>query len=83
MNEPTRYVSVKFSPMGRAQTFLLADLGVGPVPVTGERVVVQTDAGTAVGAVVATIPGVGERHKLPADSPRKVVRKATADDVIA
>lgn len=82
MSESVRYVSVKFAPMGRAQSFLLADLGVGPVPVTGERVVVQTEAGQAVGAVVATIPGVGERHKLPADSPRRVVRKATAADVI-
>ncbi len=82
MNEPTRYVSVKFSPVGRAQTFLLADLGVGPILATGDRLVVQTDAGAAVGTVVPTIRGVAERHKIPADTPHKVIRKATAEDVI-
>ena len=82
MSETTRYVSVKFAPMGRAQAFLLGDLGLAPVPVTGDRVVVQTEDGPAVGAVVPTIPGVAERHKIPADSTHRVVRKATSDDVI-
>jgi cell fate regulator YaaT (PSP1 superfamily) len=82
VDEPTRYVSVKFSPVGRVQTFLLADLGAPPVLATGERVVVQTDAGQAVGAVVPTIPGVAERQKIPADTPHKFIRKATADDVV-
>jgi cell fate regulator YaaT (PSP1 superfamily) len=80
MSETTRYVSVKFAPTGRAQIFLLGDLGL--VPVTGDRLIVQTDAGAAIGAVVPTIPGIAERHKIPPDSPQKVVRKATADDVI-
>jgi cell fate regulator YaaT (PSP1 superfamily) len=66
--------------MGRAQTFLLPDLVVDPPPVRGDRVVVQTDGGQAMGAVVSTIPGVAERSTVPSD--RKVVRKATADDIV-
>ena len=82
MSDSTRYVSVKFAPMGRAQTFLLGDIGLAPAPRTGERVVVQTESGPAVGAVVATIQAVAERHRIPADSPQKFVRKATSEDVI-
>jgi cell fate regulator YaaT (PSP1 superfamily) len=82
MSEPKRYVSVKFAPVGRSQTFLLADLAIGPPPVTGERLVVQTDNGPAVGSVVHTIPGVAERQKIPADSSHKVVRRVTPDDVV-
>ncbi len=82
MSETTRYVSVKFAPMGRAQTFLLGDPGPAPLPASGDRVVVQTENGPAVGAVVPSIPGVAERHKIPADSPHRVLRNATADDVI-
>jgi cell fate regulator YaaT (PSP1 superfamily) len=82
MTETIRYVSVKFAPTGRAQTFLLGDLGLAPAPVTGDRLVVQTENGPAVGSVVPTILGVAERHKIGSDSPQKVVRKATADDII-
>jgi cell fate regulator YaaT (PSP1 superfamily) len=82
MSEPTRYVSVKFAPMGRAQPFLLGDLGPAPAPVRGDRVVVQTESGPAVGSVVATIQGAAERHRIPADSPQRFLRRATSDDVI-
>ena len=82
MSETIRYVSVKFSPMGRVQAFLLGDIGNAPSPATHERVVVQTESGPAVGTVVATIQAVAERHRIPADSPNKFVRKATQDDVI-
>jgi cell fate regulator YaaT (PSP1 superfamily) len=82
MSEPTRYVSVKFSPVGRPQTFLLADLAIVPPPVKGERIVVQTDNGPAVGSVVPTIPGVAERQKIPADSSHKAIRRVTPDDVL-
>jgi len=80
MSEPTRYVSVKFAPMGRAQTFLLGDLA--PAPARGECVVVQTDSGPAVGSVVPTIHDAAERHRIPADSSHKFLRKANPDDVI-
>jgi cell fate regulator YaaT (PSP1 superfamily) len=82
MTEPTRYVSVKFAAVGRAQTFLLADLSMDPSPKRGERVVVQTDNGPALGTVVPTIPGVAERQKIPADSSHKVIRRATPEDVV-
>jgi len=52
---PTRSVSVKFSPIGRPQTFLLNDLLFADAPlVSGDKVVVQTEAGAAVGSVVPT-----------------------------
>jgi cell fate regulator YaaT (PSP1 superfamily) len=82
VSEPTRFVSVKFSPMGRAQTFLLADLNIDPPLVKGDRVIVQTDSGPAIGSIVPTISGRPERQHLAPDSEHKVVRKATPDDVI-
>jgi cell fate regulator YaaT (PSP1 superfamily) len=82
MSEITRYVSVKFAPVGRAQTFLLGDLGLVPAPSTGDRVVVQTENGPAVGAVVPTIQAAADRLNIPSDSPQKLIRKATTDDVV-
>ena len=82
MSEPTRYVSVKFAPVGRTRTFLLTDLSIQPPPVRGDRVIVQTDSGPALGSVVPTISGVAERQNIPADSSHKVVRRATPDDVV-
>jgi cell fate regulator YaaT (PSP1 superfamily) len=73
---------VKFAPVGRTKTFLLADLAIDPPPATGERVVVQTDNGPAVGSVVPTIPGVAERQNIPADSSHRVVRRVTPDDLV-
>jgi cell fate regulator YaaT (PSP1 superfamily) len=81
MSDATRSISVKFTPMGRAQTFLLGDAAPPMMPRPGDRVVVQTDAGAAFGAVVATIPGTPERLKLTAESPNRVIRKATPEDV--
>jgi cell fate regulator YaaT (PSP1 superfamily) len=82
MTQSTRYVSVKFAPMGRAQTFLLGDLELASAPRIGDRVVVQSENGMAVGSVVPTIPEVAERHNIPPDSPQRLVRKATAEDVV-
>ena len=47
------------------------------------RVVVQTDGGPAVGTVVRGIPQLAERRRPPADSPQRVVRLATHDDIVA
>jgi len=79
--EPARFVSVKIAPMGRPQSFLLEDLSFD-APVPGDQVVVQTEAGPAVGAVVRMVPEVAARRRPPADSPSKVIRKATADDIV-
>jgi cell fate regulator YaaT (PSP1 superfamily) len=77
-----RYVSVKFSPMSRTQTFLLGDLPPEAAPRPGEPVVVQTEAGPAFGTVVPTIPAVAERHHPADESHHQVVRKASHDDIL-
>ena len=74
---------MKFSPIGRPQTFLLNDLLFADTPpVSGDKVVVQSEAGTAVGSVVPTPSMVMERRQLPEHSPNRVVRKATVEDVM-
>jgi len=85
MSGPTRVplVSVKLTPVGRAQTFLLRDQPGHPVPRPGDRVVVHTEEGPAVGTVVSTIPQLDAKRRPPADSPQKVVRLATRDDIVA
>ena len=85
MNDPIRLplVNVKMTPVGRAQTFLLGDLPGHTVPKPGDRVVVQTDSGTAVGTVVRAIPQLEAKRRPPADSTHRVVRLATRDDVVA
>jgi len=92
------FVSVKFTPVGRAHTFLLPDLAfdhesdsTGQLPrateipplAPGDAVVVATPEGPAVGTVVRAIPTIEERKRPPADSPDRVVRKATREDVVA
>jgi cell fate regulator YaaT (PSP1 superfamily) len=77
----TTFVSVKMSPAARTEEFLVD--GAGPPPLAGEAVVVQTDAGLALGRVVRTIPLVAEKRQPPADSPHAVVRRASRDDIVA
>lgn len=62
--------------MGRTQTFLLDD-GVNP-PIPGDPVVIRTDPGTALAAVVPTIGPAAPRRAVPATT--VFVRRATADD---
>ena len=77
---PHRYVSVKFAPIGRPQTFLLDDV-MGTPPAAGEQVVVQTDGGTAIGSVVR-MPELLSERRPPADtSSSRVLRRATQEDV--
>ena len=76
-------VAVKLTPVGRTQTFLLGDLPAGPPPAAGERVVVQTDGGTAVGTVVRRIPQLDAKRRPPDESPQRVVRMATREDIVA
>jgi len=85
MSAPNRgpLVAVKLTPVGRAQTFLPADMPLDAAPRPGDRVVVQTDGGPAVGTVVRRIPQLDQKRQPPADSPQRVVRLASRDDVIA
>jgi cell fate regulator YaaT (PSP1 superfamily) len=98
------FVSVKLSPVGRVQTFLLPELTREPadppgadVPATapppapvvfpplkaGETVVVDTGQGAALGRVTSPIPALGGRCAPAADSLRRVVRRATREDILA
>ena len=80
--QPVRLVSVKLSAMARAQAFLPAQAGDVP-PRSGDTVVVRTDSGTAIGTVVPSIPQLEERRRPPEESPQRVVRVATREDVVA
>src|SRR5437867_4354020 len=76
-------VAVKLTPVGRAQTFLLGEHPPQSIPRSGDRVVVQTEGGTAVGTVVRGIPQLEAKRRPPEDSPQRVVRLATKEDVVA
>jgi cell fate regulator YaaT (PSP1 superfamily) len=79
---PRRLVSVKLTPVGRAQTFLSGDLPGDARLNPGDQVVVQSETGPAVGNVVRSVPQLEEKHRLPDDSPHRVVRIATREDVV-
>jgi cell fate regulator YaaT (PSP1 superfamily) len=90
------FISVKFAPVGRTYTFLLPDLALdaepapdGTPPVSsaptfnpGDTVVVQTREGPAVGLVTRAVETLAARKRPPDDSPVRVVRKATREDVV-
>jgi cell fate regulator YaaT (PSP1 superfamily) len=83
MPQAERLVSVKFHPVGRAQTFVADHLPSGVDPHVGDSVVVHTDAGTAMGTVVRAASQVTDRRRLPADSTHHVVRLASHDDIVS
>ena len=83
------FVSVKFTPAGRTFQFLLPEFAldkpeahgsaaVGP----GEQVVVQTPEGAAFGTVTRPIPAIAERRTPSPDSPARVIRRATREDIV-
>jgi cell fate regulator YaaT (PSP1 superfamily) len=85
---PRPFVSVKFSPIGRTVTFLVPELDLdaesatdAPLPGIGDPVVVQTEAGPALGTVTRAIPAIAARRP-PADG-AAVVRRATPADIVA
>jgi cell fate regulator YaaT (PSP1 superfamily) len=82
---PTRepLVAVKLTPVGRAQTFLAGAAADHAAPSFGDRVVVQTEAGPAVGTVVRNIPQLEAKRRPPDDSTQRVVRIATREDIVA
>ena len=79
---PVRLVSVKLTPVGRTQTFVQPDPHQG-TPRPGDPLVVQTDAGPALGTTVHSIPQIVERRRPADDSPHRVVRFATHEDIVA
>jgi len=80
--DSSRLISVKLTPVGRAQTFPLSDFPSGPAPIPGTQVVVEADNGPAIGTVVRSASQLDERRRPPADSPYRVVRLATRDDIV-
>jgi cell fate regulator YaaT (PSP1 superfamily) len=76
------FVSVKFTPVGRSHTFLLPELALDTPLVPGEKVVVQTADSRAVGTVTRGIPALAERRQPAAESPNKLVRRASESDII-
>jgi cell fate regulator YaaT (PSP1 superfamily) len=90
------FISVKFAPVGRTYTFLLPDLAldsppVGEIPIPeeepppflpGDSVVVQTGEGPAVATVTRGVPALADRKRPAEDSPTRVLRKATHEDVV-
>ena len=81
-SDPARLVSVKLTPVGRAQTFLLGDAPIDPPPIPGHQVVVHADSGPSVGTVVRSIPQLEDKRRPSADSPHRVVRLASRDDIV-
>ena len=84
------FVSVKFTPAGRTVSFLLpnlmdevgADEPAPTAPQHGERVIVDTSDGYAIGTVTRVNSSLAERREPPKDSPQVFVRRASRDDVV-
>jgi cell fate regulator YaaT (PSP1 superfamily) len=80
--DSVRLVTVKLSPVGRAQAFHAETLPAETTPKPGERVVVHTDGSQAMGTVVRPIPQLEGRRRAP-DAQNQVVRLASHEDIIA
>jgi cell fate regulator YaaT (PSP1 superfamily) len=79
---PAPLVAVKLTPVGRAQTFVVGDVPPESAPRKGDRVVVQTENGPAVGTVVHSVRQLDDKRRPSADSPNRVVRLASREDVV-
>jgi len=79
--DPGRPVSVKLTPMGRAQAFLPPESPAAMA--AGDRVVVTTENGPAIGTVVRSVPQLEARRRPADDSAAHVVRVATREDIVA
>ncbi len=73
-------VSVKLTPVGRAHAYVAPE--GAPRPRAGDAVVVETEAGTALGTAVRHIGALDRKRRVPPEAPR-VVRLATREDVLA
>jgi len=83
MSERARLVSVKTTPVGRVQHFVVDGGSGGEGPRVGDIVVVSTDAGPAVGTVVHSMPRAVVDRQLGEGSPQRIVRLATHEDIVA
>jgi cell fate regulator YaaT (PSP1 superfamily) len=82
-DQPARpAISVKFTPVGRAQTFLLPELAFDRLPAAGDALVVSTGDGPAVARVTRPPAQAVSDRRPPPDPSRQVIRRATDADVI-
>ncbi|MSO46122.1 MAG: hypothetical protein EXQ59_05070 [Acidobacteria bacterium] len=70
------------TPVGRVQHFVTDTSSAEGEPHPGDQVVVQTDAGPAVGTVVRLLPQLRDRQASPAGPAHHVLRVATKEDVV-
>jgi cell fate regulator YaaT (PSP1 superfamily) len=80
-SDSTRLVSVKLTPVGRAQPFVVDAPSSAALP--GQQVMVHTDGGPALGTVVRPIPELLERRRPTQDATHRVIRLATHEDIVA
>jgi cell fate regulator YaaT (PSP1 superfamily) len=80
---PLRYVSIKLTPVGRAQTYAVDETAIARMPRIGEAVVVQTENGPAIGTVAPLIPQTAMRRPEASDPQHRVVRLASHEDIVA
>jgi cell fate regulator YaaT (PSP1 superfamily) len=73
---------VKLTPVGRAHNFRADRLSPETPVQPGDRVVVQSENGAALGTVVRSIPERDAVRPLPDDAPQRVVRRATPEDIV-
>lgn len=81
--QPLRFVSVKLTPVGRQQAFVLDGAHAARDPQPGDTIVVQTEQGPALGQVVRQIPEVAARRSSMVDPSHRVVRLASPEDIVA
>jgi len=79
---PARLVSVKLTPVGRAQPYL-AELAGDARPRVGDTVVVQAENGPSLGTVTRSVPQLDERRQPAAGASPSVIRLATREDIVA
>jgi cell fate regulator YaaT (PSP1 superfamily) len=78
---PLRFLSVKLTPVGRAQAYTVDD-AVTRVPRVGESVVVQTEDGPALGTVAPLIADTAVRRAAGREPARRLVRLASPEDIV-
>ncbi len=84
MSEPgTRpFVSVKFTPSGRKQSFLLPDLLIDEGVRPGDAVVVENAEGQSVGTVTRVPSALAERRRPAEGATSVVLRRASHQDIV-
>src|SRR5213079_2422602 len=76
------FVSVKFTPGGRRQSFLLPDLLLDQNVRPGDDVVVEGAEGQGVGSIVRMPSALAERRRPVAGAAASVVRRASHSDLL-